>query len=298
MVDSLAEKPLRGLLGVATLSSVMRLPSPMFRLAVVLSLCAGCASAPTRPSSPAVLTAQRTVVASQGLTDATLRFEAQVTSPGEGVVERADYELVADGQVVKTGTAKLDVALTPGEPMDLSFEERAPYVKNADDLARLSAQEGTLLLALRGTLVVRSGGQEQTIPFAASRTARMPRLPTVVVEELDGARYSAEEVQLNLRLGVRNPNPFPLRLEGLTWTASVAGKTLDSGTLAQADTVDASATGVYPVELTVTKDTWGPEVKALISKGLLPYGVTGEVTGPLLRVPYSLTGEVKLNVSR
>ena len=270
----------------------------MFRLAVVLSLCAGCASAPTRPSSPAVLTAQRTVVASQGLTDATLRYEAQVTSPGEGVVERADYELVADGQVVKTGTAKLDVALTPGAPTDLSFEERAPYVKNADDLARLSAQEGTLLLALRGTLVVRSGGQEQTIPFAASRAARIPRLPTVVVEELDGARYSDEEVQLNLRLGVRNPNPFPLRLEGLTWTASVAGKTLDSGTLAQADTVDASATGVYPVELAVTKETWGPEVKALISKGLLPYGVMGEVTGPLLRVPYSLTGEVKLNVSR
>ncbi|MFP2960098.1 LEA type 2 family protein [Myxococcus sp. 1LA] len=276
----------------------MRLPSPMFRLAVVLSLCAGCAATPTRPSSSSTLTSQRTVVASQGLTDATLRFEAQVTSSGEGVVERADYELVADGQVVKTGTAKLGVALTPGAPADISFEERAPYVKNAEDLARLSTQEGTLLLALRGTLVVRSGGQEETIPFAASRSTRMPRLPTVVVEELDGARYSDEEVQLNLRIGVRNPNPFPLRLEGLTWTASVAGKTLDSGTLAQADTVDASATGVYPVELAVTKDTWGPEVKALIMKGLLPYGVTGEVTGPLLRVPYSLTGEVKLNVSR
>nr|WP_095957456.1 LEA type 2 family protein [Corallococcus macrosporus] len=298
MVDSLAEKPLSGLLGVSTLSSVMRLPSPMFRLAVVLSLCVGCASAPTRPSSPATLTAQRTVIASQGLTDATLRYEAELRSPGEGVVERADYELVADGQVVKTGTAKLGVALTPGAPASISFEERAPYVKNAADLARLSAEQGTLLLALRGTLVVRSGDQEQTIPFAASRATRMPRLPTVVVEELDGARYSDEEVQLNLRIGVRNPNPFPLRLEGLTWTASVAGKTLDSGTLAHADTVDASATGVYPVELAVTKDTWGPEVKALITQGLLPYGVTGEVTGPLLRVPYSLTGEVKLNVSR
>ncbi|WP_420811418.1 LEA type 2 family protein [Myxococcus hansupus] len=277
----------------------MRLPSPMFRLAVVLSLCAGCASAPVRPAGPAVLTAQQTLVSAQGLTDATLRYQAQVASPAKGVVERADYELVADGQVVKTGTAKLDVPLEPGVPADIAFEERAPYVKSAQDLTRLSEQGGTLLLALRGTLVVRTGGgHEETIPFAASRAARVPRLPIVVVEELDGARYSAEEVQLNLRLGVRNPNPFPLKLEGLTWTATVAGKTLDSGTLAQADTVDASATGVYPVELTVTPDTWGPEVKALIAKGLLPYGVTGEVTGPLLRVPYSLTGEVKLNVSR
>jgi hypothetical protein len=48
----------------------------------------------------------------------------------------------------------------------------------------------------------------------------------------------------------------------------------------------------------VTKDTWGPDVKALISKGVLPYGVAGELTAPLMRVPYSLSGEVKLNVSR
>ncbi|MFP2934943.1 hypothetical protein ACLESO_59540, partial [Pyxidicoccus sp. 3LG] len=48
----------------------------------------------------------------------------------------------------------------------------------------------------------------------------------------------------------------------------------------------------------VTTDSYGPEAKALISKSVLPYGVTGELTGPLMRVPYSLSGEVKLNVSR
>ena len=62
-------------------------------------------------------------------------------------------------------------------------------------------------------------------------------------------------------------------------TVSVAGKKLETGTLAQSDSVDASATGVYPVEVAVTKDTWGPDVKALISKGVLPYGVAGELTG-------------------
>lgn len=280
------------------MSTVMRSTLPSLLLAALLALGLGCASAPTKPSGPAVLTAQDTTVVSQGLTEATLRYRAQVASPAPAVVERADYELVSDGQVVKTGTARLDVPLEPGVPADISFEERAAYVKSEEDLARLSAQGGTLLLALRGTLVVRSGEQEEKLPFAASRAARVPRLPEVVVAELDGARYSPEEVQLNLRLGVRNPNPFPLKLSGLTWQVSVAGKTLDSGTLAQADSVDASATGVYPVEVAVTKDTWGPDVKALIAQGALPYEVTGELTGPLLRVPYSLSGEVKLNVSR
>ena len=280
------------------MSNVMRSTSPLFRLAALLTLGLGCASAPTKPSGPAVLTAQETSVLSQGLTDAAVRYRAQVASPAAGVVERADYELVSDGQVVKTGSAKLDVPLEPGVPADISFEERAPYVKSAEDLTRLSTAGGTLLLALRGTLVVRTGDQEEKVPFAASRAARVPRLPTVVMAELDGARYSPEEVQLNLRLGVRNPNPFPLKLDGLTFQVSVAGKNLETGTLAQADSVDASATGVYPVDVAVTTDSYGPEVKALISKGVLPYGVTGELTGPLMRVPYSLSGEVKLNVSR
>jgi hypothetical protein len=280
------------------MSNAMRSTSPLFLLSALLTLGLGCASAPTKPSGPAVLTSQETSVLSQGITEAAVRYRAQVASPAPAVVERADYELVSDGQVVKTGSAKLDVHLEPGVPADISFEERAPYVKSAEDLTRLSTQGGTLLLALRGTLVVRSGDQEEKVPFAASRAARVPRLPTVVVEELDGARYSPEEVQINLRLGVHNPNPFPLKLEGMTFQVSVAGKNLETGTLAQADSVEASTTGVYPVEVAVTKDTYGPDVKALISKGVLPYGVTGELTAPLMRVPYSLSGEVKLNVSR
>jgi LEA14-like dessication related protein len=101
-----------------------------------------------------------------------------------------------------------------------------------------------------------------------------------------------------MRLGVKNPNPFPLRLEQITYTLEVAGKMLDEGTLAKADTVDASATGVYPLEASVSESTWGKDVKGLISKGTLPYTLKGEVKGPLLRLPYSLEGNVKLNVSK
>jgi LEA14-like dessication related protein len=199
---------------------------------------------------------------------------------------------------MKTGTAELNVPLTAGQPTAFSFQERAAYVKSPEDLKALSQRGGTILVALRGTLTVRSGQQVETLPFAASRAVRVPRLPEVVVESLDAARYSDEEVGLTVRLGVKNPNPFPLRLEHLTYTLEVAGKALDEGTLAKADTVDPSATGVYPLEASVTASTWGKDVKALISKGTLPYTLKGEVRGPLLRLPYTLEGSVKLNVSR
>jgi LEA14-like dessication related protein len=237
-------------------------------------------------------------VATQSLTDVTVRYSGQVVSPSPGVLEKADYELVSDGQVMKTGTAALNVPLTAGQLTSFSFQEQAGYVKSPEDLKALSERGGTLLVALRGTLTVRSGQEVETLPFAASRAVRVPRLPEVVVDSLDAARYSAEEVGLTLRLGVKNPNPFPLRLEQISYTLEVAGKPLDTGTLGKADTVDASASGVYPLEATVNASTWGTDVKALISRGALPYTLKGEVKGPQLRLPYTLEGSVKLNVSR
>ncbi|HVG60774.1 MAG TPA: LEA type 2 family protein [Hyalangium sp.] len=258
-----------------------------------------CASTPSKPTGTPTLELQEATVPTQNLTEATVHYAGQVVSPVPGVLERADYELVSEGAVVKTGTAMLNVPLTPHQTASFSFQERAPYVRSLEDLKALSSQGGTMLLALRGTLTVRSGQDVQTLPFAASRSVRVPRLPEVVLESLDAARYSATEVNLTLRVGVKNPNPFPLRLSQLTYNLWVAGKSLGEGTLAKGDTVEASATSVYPLEGSVSPSTWGSEAKGIIAKGVIPYTLEGELTGgPLLKVPYSLKGSVKLNVSK
>ncbi|WP_224242096.1 LEA type 2 family protein [Hyalangium gracile] len=266
--------------------------------ALLGALWLGCASAPARPETPPALTLQEATVPTQGLTEATVRYAGQVVSPVPGVIEKADYELVSDGQVVKTGTASLDVPVTPNQPTSFSFEERAAYVRGPDDLKAMSERGGSLLLALRGTLTVRSGQQVETLPFAASRSVRVPRLPEVVLESMDAARYSDTEVGLTFRVGVKNPNPFPLRLDQLTYELQVNGKSLGTGQLTKADTVDASATGVYPLEASVSAATWGPEVKKLIAKNVLTYTLAGQLKGPLLEQPYSLIGDVRLNVSK
>jgi hypothetical protein len=274
-------------------------PRATVHLLTLAAWLAGCASTPPpAPVGPASLGAEEATVASQGLTEVKLRYSGQLTSPGPAVLEKADYELVSDGQVVEKGSAPLAVPLSPNAPTPFSFQAEAAYVRTPEDLRALSQRSGTLLVALRGTLTVRAGGEVRTLPFAASRPVRVPRLPVVRLESLDGARYSEEQVDLLLRLGVENPNPFPLRLEGLTYTVAVGGRRLGEGTQARHDTVDAAATGVYPVEVAVTQETWGPEVRGLIATGTLPYQVAGELTGPLVRVSYSLSGDVKLNVSR
>jgi LEA14-like dessication related protein len=275
-------------------------PRATVHLLTLAAWVTGCASTPpaSGPVGPAELSAQQTTVAAQGLTEVTLRYGGQLTSPGPAVLEKADYELVSDGQVVQKGSAPLGVSVPAHAATPFSFQAEAPYVRTPEDLRALSGRGGPLLVALRGTLTVRAGDTVRTLPFAASRQVRVPRLPVVKVEGLEGARYSDEKVDLLLRLGVENPNPFPLRLEGLSWALTVGGRKLGEGTQGRYDTVDAAATGVDPVEVAVTRETWGEDVRALIAKGTLPYEVAGELTGPLVRVPYSLSGDVKLNVSR
>jgi LEA14-like dessication related protein len=266
--------------------------------ALLGSLWLGCASAPARPDNPPVLTRQEATVPSQSLTEATVRYAGEVTSPIPGVIEKADFELVSDGQVVKTGTASLNVPVTAGQPTSFSFEQRAAYVRGPEDLKAMSERGGSMLLALRGTLTVRSGQDVETLPFAASRSVRVPRLPELVLESLDAARYSATEVGLTFRVGVKNPNPFPLRVDLLNYELLVNGKSLGTGQLAKGDSVEASASGVYPLEASVSPATWGTEVKQLIAKNVLSYTLKGELTGPLLKLPYSLEGNVRLNVSK
>lgn len=275
------------------------LPRATVHLLTFAAWLAGCASTPSAPPlGPLALSAEETRVIAQDLSRMELRYSGALLSPQTATLEKADYELVSEGQVLHKGTAPLGVTLVPGSPTDFSFLASTPVARDAAELTAMSERGGSVLVAVRGTLTVASGASRTTLPFAASRQVRGPRLPKVKVLALEGARYSDEQVDLVLRLGVDNPNPFPVRLDGLTWTLKVQGRELGQGTLGKQDLVDAAATGVYPVEVAVTRETWGPEVRGLIAKGTLPYEVAGELTGPLVRVPYSLSGDVKLNVSR
>ena len=283
----------------STLRSMRLAPRATVHLLTFAAWLAGCASTPpAAPLGPVSLSHEETRATSPDLARLELRYSGELTSPQAATLEKADYELVSNGQVLEKGTAPLGVALAPGAPTPFSFQASTPSVRDPEDLKALSEKGGSLLVAVRGTLTVRAGEAVSTLPFAASRQVRGPRLPRVRVLAMEGARYSDEQVDLVLRLGVENPNPFPVRLDGLSWALSIQGRRLGEGIHGKQDVVDAAATGVYPVEVAVTRETWGPEVRGLIAKGTLPYEVAGELTGPLVRVPYSLSGDVKLNVSR
>lgn len=244
------------------------------------------------------MASQELTVAEQELTDFKLRLSGQVSSPVPATLEKAFYELVVEEKVVKSGEQPLGVAVQPGAPAQFEIQQSSRYVASALELEAMSARGGALLAAIRGKVLARVGKKTVELPFARSREIRVPRLPQLKLHELDAARYSADEANVIFYLGVVNPNPFSIRLSGLSYAVSVGGKQVSQGELGKGERVSPSATGVFEAQVSINQETYGPEVGKLIKALVLPYEVKGELNGELFQQPYELKGEIKLNVSK
>jgi LEA14-like dessication related protein len=276
---------------------VMRRSSLVLGLAI---LWAGCKTGPEAgPAGAPALVRQEMAIPEQGLTDFRIRFEGDLTSPIALTADRATYEVVVEGKVIKSGEAKVALQLAAGETKPFTVEGGSQYVRSAEELKEVSAKGGTLLAAIRGKLYVTdANGKKHELDFARSRDIRVPRLPTVKLHELDGARYSAEEVNAVFYLGVVNPNPFPIRLAGLKYTVKMAGKQLADGTIGAGEKVDPAATGVFEVHADFNKQSFGADAPKVIKSHNIPYEISGELTSELVKEPYELKGDMKLNVSK
>ncbi|MFZ5470880.1 MAG: LEA type 2 family protein [Myxococcota bacterium] len=266
----------------------------------LLFLFVGCKSGPEITSSAALpeLVAQELTVPEQGLSEFRLRLSGAVKASETVTIEKATYELVVEEKVVSAGEELIGKSAAPTETGEFVIERTSRYVGSAEELAAMSERGGSLLAAVRGKLFVRQGKELHTLDYARSREIRVPRLPTVKLHELDAARYSADEANATFYLGVVNPNPFPVKLDGLSYAIEIGGKKLSEGVRGQGEKVSTAATGVFEVQVAITQETYGPEVNRLIKSLTLPYVVKGQLQGDLFQLPYELRGDIKLNVSK
>jgi hypothetical protein len=259
---------------------------------------AACKGAPeVKPVGAPELTSQELAV-QQDLTDFAVKFAGKMKSPDAALIEKADWEFVVDGKVVQSGSQPLKVEVAAGAESPFEMNATAKYVQSADELKAMDGRGGSLLAALRGKLSVRRGTKVEQLEFAKSREVRVPRLLHVKVQSIDGARYSPDEASILFSVGVVNPNPFPVRINGVDYKLTIAGKQLSEGTLGKGEKVEPSSTGVFEVQVAVNQETHGKDVAKLIKSLVLPYQVVGELKGELFAEAYDLKGEIKLNVSK
>jgi len=276
----------------------------------LLSLVA-CKSAPevVAPVTPPTLPEQNLEVVSQSLTDCDVKLVATLLAGTESVtVEKAVWEFVVDGEVRKSGEAVLSLTAAPGETASFELDQHLTYVKDTDDLKAMDERGGSLLVALRGNLVVTAARAAEgdapattrtlKVPFARSRNVRTPRLPHVHLREFEAGRFSETEVQATFHVGIVNPNNFPLVLNGLEYQVQIAGKKVNEGKMGGGEKVSPASTGVFDLTGTINEETHGKEVKKLIKGLVLPFTLSGAMKTDLYDEPLDVKGEIKLNAPR
>jgi Late embryogenesis abundant protein len=232
-----------------------------------------------------------------GFAEYRVRLEGEIESPDRATLEVNRYELVENGRVVKRGQVPIKEPVTPGEITIFHLDESSRFPA-PDELPGPGGRADSALIAVRGKLVLHREGRFQELDYAQAKEVRLPRLPSIRVHELDAARYSDKELHVTLRVAVINPNPFPVSLKGVEFVASIATRQIGSGTLANGETIDSSATALFEIGLPITATTYGPDVNQLIRTASFPYKLTGTLKGHSFEAPFELAGNIRIGSAK
>lgn len=238
---------------------------------------------------------QELTVVEQGLQEFSLRLSAKLLGEHDVTVESAKWELVVDGAVMKSGTQPFAQTIAAGVATELVIPVQGQYVADAEALKAMDARGGSLLCAVRGAFLVRTGQNVVEVPFARSREVRVPRLPHMKLQEIEAGRYSEDEAGLSIHLGVNNQNPFEVRVQAIHYEVFIAGKKVGDGDIGRSEKVLPNSVGVFDIDAKATAETHGaPEVKKLIKSLKLPYQVKGKLEAGLFSEGFDFSGTLNL----
>lgn len=281
--------------------------------ALVSLLCVVISACKTAPEvidvTPPALPAEDFAVVTQNLNQVDIKYTGAIEAGTDPlVVESAKWEFVVDGTVKNSGEDKLNLQVAAGQRGDFSFSQTLAYVKDEEELKAMDARGGSLLLAMRGTLIVKvsepargetpASVKTVELPFAKSREVRTPRLPHIKLVEFEAGRFSEVEVQATFHLGVVNPNPFEIRISGIDYAVSLAGKEVNKGTIGAGERANASATSVFDVTATLNEESHGKDAGKIVKGLVVPYVLTGTLKTALTSEALESKADIKLKASK
>lgn len=259
--------------------------------------------------TPPALPVEDFSVVTQNLTHVDVKYVGSVEAGTDPVtVEAAKWEFVVDGAVKNSGTSTLNLTAAPGQKVDFSLAETLNYVKDEAELKAMDSRGGSLLLALRGTLVLKvsepargeapASVKTVELPFAKSKEVRTPRLPHLKMIEFEAGRFSEVEVQSTFHLGVVNPNPFQISIQGIEYAVTLSGKEVSKGVLGTGEKVTAASTGVFDVQATLNEESHGKEAAKIVKGLVVPYVLKASLTTSLSAESLENKGDIKLKAQK
>ncbi|MBE0509733.1 MAG: LEA type 2 family protein [Gammaproteobacteria bacterium] len=118
--------------------------------------------------------------------------------------------------------------------------------------------------------------------------------PEVAVEQVEIARLSLSDVDLNVRLGVHNPNPLGLSLAGLDYRLEIDQRPLIQGRSDQQLKLPANGQSSIALPLSLGFAELLGGLEALGGRQSIPYALSGTMNFGLFSVPFNYRGELQL----
>jgi len=236
----------------------------------------------------AELLTYRATTAEQTFSEVTVAcpWELDNLSDGEVVVERARWTLALDGSEPVTGTTELNLRVAAKGKHEAKLKMTTPVNTSTEVLDAREEKPG-VHYSVKATFELT--GSE---PYEADWFGEIygSQRPEVTVKGRAG-RHSDKSVELGFTVGIKNPNPFDVMVDGLDYKIFVDGQEVSSGELASGRHLDAASDLLFDIERALGLEDFQDLAKKVATSDVTPYRMDGTLRVSGVEIPVQLTGE-------
>lgn len=236
------------------------------------------------------LTFRSATVESLDLEGATIGVKFDLENPnGFGLdVARVGWGVEVEGTRIATGDMPGGLAIPASGVAPLTLPVRVRYRDVPGIIGLLTSRRDSIAYKVAGTIGVRTPIGIVDLPVSHSDRLALPSLPSFSLQGLSLRTTSLTELSLDVKVGVRNPNAFPLPAGTLDYALSVAGSEVARAQDAALARVagGAAQTMTIPVKISLLKA--GRAATELARGAPVPLGLAGTADVAGIPVPLDL----------
>jgi len=118
--------------------------------------------------------------------------------------------------------------------------------------------------------------------------------PQVAVQQVKLRNVALDSMQLDFILGVENPNPLGISVQGMSYKLALDNRSMFDGTTQERLSVPAQGSSQLTLPFTLDYEELLGSLDALRNKKTVAYELSGKVNLGLIALPYSKRGEITL----
>jgi LEA14-like dessication related protein len=134
------------------------------------------------------------------------------------------------------------------------------------------------------------------IPYRSSGKLDIPKLPDISVEKIKIDSFSLTGARLKLTLGLKNPNAFAMKMDGLEYAAELGDVKLAEGNASMSNALGANGRSMMDLDLRLNFLELGRSARTLLSGSSARCRLTGNMLmntpAGMQKLPFQFDGKV------